>query len=492
MISPEAPEHLDVLVVGAGLSGIGLAWHLQQEHPWRGVVLLEAREELGGTWSLFRYPGIRSDSDLATFAYRFRPWTGDKAIADGPEILRYLRDTAAESGIDTKVRYGHRVVRASWSTPDARWTVEVEVGGQTRELTCSWFFCAGGYYRYDEGFTPDFPGVEQYDGTLVHPQHWPEDLDTAGKRVVVIGSGATAVTLVPALAVDAGHVTMLQRSPSYVLPVPSTDPIANLVRKIAGPERAHRFTRRKNIAQQRFTYRLARTRPELSRKIIRGLQGHFLPRDYDFSHFTPTYQPWDQRMCMVPDADLFKAIRRGTASVVTDRIETFTPTGIRLASGAELEADIVVTATGLQLLAFGGIELVVDGTPVSLPDTVSYKGMMLSGVPNFGYAIGYTNASWTLKVDLVAEHLCRLLSAIDAAGATTVTPELNDPSAPTRPLLDFAAGYVTRAIDSFPRQGQSAPWSLNMDYNDDVEMLARGTVLDPVLRLGGVQEPAAV
>ena len=492
MISPEAPEHLDVLVVGAGLSGIGLAWHLQQEHPWRSVVLLEAREELGGTWSLFRYPGIRSDSDLATFAYRFRPWTGDKAIADGPEILRYLRDTAAESGIDTKVRYGHRVVRASWSTPDARWTVEVEVGGQTRELTCSWFFCAGGYYRYDEGFTPDFPGVEQYDGTLVHPQHWPEDLDTAGKRVVVIGSGATAVTLVPALAVDAGHVTMLQRSPSYVLPVPSTDPIANLVRKIAGPERAHRFTRRKNIAQQRFTYRLARTRPELSRKIIRGLQGHFLPKDYDFSHFTPTYQPWDQRMCMVPDADLFKAIRRGTASVVTDRIETFTPTGIRLASGAELEADIVVTATGLQLLAFGGIELVVDGTPVSLPDTVSYKGMMLSGVPNFGYAIGYTNASWTLKVDLVAEHLCRLLSAIDAAGATTVTPELNDPSAPTRPLLDFAAGYVTRAIDGFPRQGQSAPWSLNMDYNDDVEMLARGTVLDPVLRLGGVQEPAAV
>ena len=492
MISPEAPEHLDVLVVGAGLSGIGLAWHLQQQHPWRSVALLEAREELGGTWSLFRYPGIRSDSDLATFAYRFRPWTGDKAIADGPDILRYLRDTAAESGIDTKVRYGHRVVRASWSTPDARWTVEVEVGGQTRELTCSWFFCAGGYYRYDEGFTPDFPGVEQYDGTLVHPQQWPEDLDTAGKRVVVIGSGATAVTLVPALAVDAGHVTMLQRSPSYVLPVPSTDPIANLVRKIAGPERAHRFTRRKNIAQQRFTYRLARTRPELSRKIIRGLQGHFLPKDYDFSHFTPTYQPWDQRMCMVPDADLFKAIRRGTASVVTDRIETFTPTGIRLASGAELEADIVVTATGLQLLAFGGIELVVDGTPVSLPDTVSYKGMMLSGVPNFGYAIGYTNASWTLKVDLVAEHLCRLLSAIDAAGATTVTPELNDPSAPTRPLLDFAAGYVTRAIDGFPRQGQSAPWSLNMDYNDDVEMLARGTVLDPVLRLGGVQEPAAV
>ncbi len=492
MISPEAPDHLDVLVVGAGLSGIGLAWHLQQEHPWRSVVLLEAREELGGTWSLFRYPGIRSDSDLATFAYRFRPWTGDKAIADGPEILRYLRDTAAESGIDTKVRYGHRVVRASWSTPDARWTVEVEVGGQTRELTCSWFFCAGGYYRYDEGFTPDFPGVEQYDGTLVHPQHWPEDMDTAGKRVVVIGSGATAVTLVPALAVDAGHVTMLQRSPSYVLPVPSTDPIANLVRKIAGPDRAHRFTRRKNIAQQRFTYRLARTRPELSRKIIRGLQGHFLPKDYDFSHFTPTYQPWDQRMCMVPDADLFKAIRRGTASVVTDRIETFTPTGIRLASGAELEADIVVTATGLQLLAFGGIELVVDGTPVSLPDTVSYKGMMLSGVPNFGYAIGYTNASWTLKVDLVAEHLCRLLSAMDAAGATTVTPELNDPSAPTRPLLDFAASYVTRAIDSFPRQGQSAPWSLNMDYNDDVEMLVRGTVLDPVLRLGGVQEPAAV
>ena len=477
-------EHLDVLVVGAGLSGIGVAHHLRQEHPGRSLALLEARDELGGTWSLFRYPGIRSDSDLATFAFRFRPWTGAKAIADGPDILDYLRQTARESGIDSLIRYGHHVVSAAWSSAEGRWTVTVEVEGRTSRLTCTVLFCAGGYYRYDEGYTPMFPGVEQYAGQLVHPQQWPQDLDTTGKRVVVIGSGATAVTIVPALARTAGHVTMLQRSPSYVLPVPSTDPIADVVRALVGPERAHRFTRRKNIAQQRFTYRLARTRPELVKKIIRALQGHFLPKDFDFSHFTPAYDPWDQRLCMVPDADLFKALRRGSASVVTDTIDTFTPTGIRLRSGAELPADVVVTATGLQLLAFGGIGLTVDGTPVSLPDTVSYKGMMLSGVPNFAYAIGYTNASWTLKVDLVAEHLCRLLSAMDAAGATTVVPELPDADAPTRPLLDFAAGYVLRSVDTFPRQGAAAPWSLNMDYADDVAMLSRGTVLDPVLRLG--------
>ena len=487
----QTPEHLDVLVVGAGISGIGVATHLRRSHPQCTVALLEAREELGGTWSLFRYPGIRSDSDLATFAYAARPWTGDKAIADGPDILRYLRETAAEAGVDTLVRYGHRVRRAAWSTEDARWTVEVETGGGTQTLTCTWLFCASGYYRYDEGYTPHLEGIESFGGTVVHPQHWPEDLDTTGKRVVVIGSGATAVTLVPALAATSGHVTMLQRSPSYVLPVPSKDYLANAVRRVAGDDRAHRFARRKNIAQQRLTYRWARTKPETVKRVIRKLQTWMLPKDFDFSHFTPAYAPWDQRMCMVPDGDLFKALKRGTASVVTDRIATFTEQGLLLESGRELEADVVVTATGLQLLAFGGIELVVDGAPVALPDTLSYKGMMLSGVPNFAYALGYTNASWTLKVDLVADHFCRLLSALDREGAAWVVPERPAGAVETRPLLDFAAGYVLRSVDAFPRQGPAAPWSLNMDYAEDVRLFD-GPVLDPVLRLGRQADQVAV
>ena len=477
-------EHLDVLVVGAGISGIGTAWHLRQQHPQRSLALLEARDELGGTWSLFRYPGVRSDSDLATFAYGFRPWTGERAIADGPDILRYLQDTAREGGLDQLVRYGHRVRRASWSTADARWTVEVEHGGELRRMTCSWLFCASGYYRYDAGHSPEFPGIERYAGTLVHPQTWPADLEVTGRRVVVIGSGATAVTLLPALARSAAHVTMLQRSPSYVMPLPSIDALANLVRRVAGPERAHRLVRRKNIALQRFGYRLARNRPELFKRLLRRQQVRRLPPGFDLAHFTPSYQPWDQRVCMVPDGDLFRAIARGTASVVTGRIATFTEHGVRLETGEELAADVVVTATGLQLLAFGGIALEVDGQPVALAETLSYKGMMLSGVPNFAYAVGYVNASWTLKVDLVAGHLCRLLAALDAAGADWAVPQRPDGDGPTRPLLDFAAGYVQRSVDRFPRQGSGAPWVVNMDYAADRALLERGPVLDPALVLG--------
>jgi monooxygenase len=478
---PEVMQHVDVLIVGAGLSGIGTAWHLQDEQPSRSFAILEAREASGGTWDLFRYPGIRSDSDLSTFAYAFRPWTGEKSIADGPDILRYIRDTAREAGIDQHIRFGHRVKSADWSSRQAQWTVLAErVGtGETVEFTCDWLFCAGGYYRYDQGYTPEFEGIERFGGQVVHPQHWPAELDFDGKRVVVIGSGATAVTLVPAMARSAGHVTMLQRSPSYVSPVPSRDKLGDRLRSTFGSRLGHDLTRRKNIAFQRAIYALSRKHPEYLKKRIRGLQEKMLPAGYDIdTHFSPSYNPWDQRLCAVPDGDLFRAIRKGAASVVTDRIASFDETGIVLESGAHLDADVVVTATGLQLLAFGGIDLHVDGQAVRLPMTLAYKGMMLSGVPNFAYAIGYTNSSWTLKVDLVAEHLCRILRHMDRTGASSCVAERPGTDAPTRPLLDFAAGYVQRSVHEFPKQGATQPWSLNMSYAADVKLLRRGPVTD--------------
>ncbi|WP_272477327.1 flavin-containing monooxygenase [Baekduia alba] len=483
-MSAPAVEHVDVLVVGAGLSGIGAAWHLQDKQPGKSYAILEARAASGGTWDLFRYPGIRSDSDLSTFAYAFKPWTGEKAIADGPEILEYIRATARDAGIDQHIRYGHRVVRAAWSSDQARWTVEAERTdtGQTVALTASWLFCASGYYRYDEGFTPRFAGVEDFGGQVVHPQHWPEDLDVSGRRVVVIGSGATAVTLVPALAAQGAHVTMLQRSPSYILPLPSRDPIADRLRKWFGDARGHELTRRKNIWRQRKLYAFCQKRPALARRIIRWVTSKQLPGfDLD-THFTPKYDPWDQRLCAVPDGDLFRALRKGDAEIATDAIDTFTERGLRLASGTELEADVIVTATGLNLLIFGGVEVQVDGAPVAPADTLAFKGMMLSGVPNFAFAIGYTNSSWTLKVDLVCEHLCRVLSHMDARGLDQVVPVAGDAAQETRPLLDFSAGYVQRSLSQLPRQGASAPWHLAMDYREDVEHLRRGPVEDPALR----------
>ncbi|NED37550.1 NAD(P)/FAD-dependent oxidoreductase [Streptomyces sp. SID8499] len=480
-----APEHLDVLIIGAGISGIGAGRYLRTELPSKSFAILEARQASGGTWDLFRYPGIRSDSDLHTFGYEFKPWRDEQSIADAPRILSYLRETARENGLDAHIRYHHKVLGASWSTGEARWTVDIERAdtGERVRLTAGWLFCAGGYYRYDEGFTPDFPGRDRFTGPVVHPQHWPEDLDYAGKRVVVIGSGATAVTLVPAMAATAGHVTMLQRTPTYVLPVPRKDVIANALKKYLGEKRGYALTRRKNIAQQRVVWSLCQKYPRAARRVIRWVNARQLPKGYAVDvHFNPPYDPWDQRLCAVPDGDLFRTIRAGNASVVTDRIASFTEKGVLLESGRELPADVVITATGLNVQAFGGVRLTVDGREVRLPDTVAYKGMMLSGVPNFSYAIGYTNSSWTLKVGLLCEHFCRLLAHMDAHGYDECRPEPADPRMPTRPFLDFGAGYVRRAVDSLPRQGDRMPWLTSMDYRDDVKLLRADSVVDPELR----------
>ena len=476
-------EHVDVLIVGAGLSGIGAAHHIQTSFPGKTYTILEARDAIGGTWDLFRYPGVRSDSDMHTLGYRFRPWTQAKAIADGPSILSYVRDTAAEAGIDKHIRFNHRVTRASWSSADTRWTVRATHGAETTSITCSFLLMCSGYYRYDDGHTPPLPGTEDFRGQVVHPQHWPEDLDYAGKRVVVIGSGATAVTLVPAMAETAAHVTMLQRSPTYVLALPTEDPIANRLRTLLGARRAYAVTRWKNVLLATLLYRLSRRRPDMIRNWIRKLTIKQLPAGYDVdTHFKPAYNPWDQRLCLVPDGDLFKAIRDRRASVVTDHIATFTERGLLLKSGAELVADIVVTATGLQLLPLGGTQLAVDDRAICLPETMTYKGMMLSGIPNFAFTIGYTNASWTLKADLVSEFVCRLLAHMDSRGYDTCVPVHDDPSVTEAPLLDFSAGYVLRSIDQFPRAGSRAPWRLGMSYAHDVVTLRHGKINDGAMR----------
>ena len=491
------PADVDVLIVGAGISGIGAAYYLQREHPRRSYIILEARDASGGTWDLFRYPGIRSDSDLHTFGYEFKPWRDEDSIASADKILAYVRETAAEYGIDRKIRFQSTVVSVSWSSRDARWTVEVDRAdtGERTTLTCNWLFCAGGYYRYDEGFAPRFEGRERFRGPIIHPQQWPADLDYADKRVLVIGSGATAVTLIPAMADTAAHITMLQRTPSYVMPLPSKDKLANRLRALLGEERGYAITRRKNIFLQQAVWQFCQKYPKAARRVIRKFNVKMLPAGYPVDeHFNPPYNPWDQRLCAAPDGDLFKTIRRGRASVVTDRITTFTEQGVLLESGRELEADIIVTATGLNVQAMGGISLTVDGRPVSLPDTVAYKGMMLSGVPNFAYAIGYTNSSWTLKVGLLCEHFCRLLAYMDAHGYDTARPEPADPAMPTRPLLNFGAGYIQRAIDQLPRQGDRAPWLTSTSYASDVKLLRRLPVHDPELRFSrseAYERPAA-
>ena len=479
---PERPlEHVDVLIVGAGLSGIGAACHLRTERPGTTFAILEARDAIGGTWDLFRYPGIRSDSDMFTLGYSFRPWEEAKAIADGPAILRYIRETARDHGVDRSIRFNHRVVRAEWSSADARWTVEAE-RTDTQEavrLTCGFVFTCSGYYRYDEGFTPEFEGTDRFRGQIVHPQHWPADLDYAGKRVVVIGSGATAVTLVPAMAERAAHVTMLQRSPSYVVSLPGEDPIAGFLRRVLPARVAYALVRWKNVVLTTAFYRLSRRAPKFVRRLIRrGVQRH-LPEGYDVdTHFNPRYSPWDQRVCLVPDGDLFQAIRKGDASIVTDRIETFTEKGLRLESGDELEADVIVTATGLNLLMLGGMKIAVDGREVEFSETVTYKGMMLCGVPNLAYTLGYTNASWTLKADLVARYVCRLLDHMDRSGYRVCTPRLPDATLPIEPIIDLTSGYVRRSIDDLPKQGGRAPWRLHQNYARDIVMLRRGSLED--------------
>ena len=478
-------DHIDVLIVGAGISGIGAAYYLQKQQPDKSYAILEARGATGGTWDLFSYPGIRSDSDLHTFGYEFKPWTDEDAIASADKILAYLRETVSENRIDRNIRFHHKVLSANWSSADARWYVDVERAdtGERTTISAGWLFAAGGYYRYDEGFTPHFEGRESFRGQIVHPQHWPADLDYRGKRVVIIGSGATAVTLVPAMADDAAHVTMLQRSPTYIMPVPSKDSIANALRKVLGTQRGYAVTRRKNMLKQRAVYRMCQRYPRAARRLIRSINAKQLPAGFPVDeHFNPAYNPWDQRLCAVPDADLFKAIGDGKASVVTNRIVRFTEQGIELESGQVLEADIIVTATGLNLQAFGGIALNVDGEPVHLPDRVAYKSMMLSGVPNFAFVFGYTNSSWTLKVGPLCEHFCKLLAHMDAHGYDTCYPELGDTDMATRPLLDFDAGYIKRAVDQLPRQGDSGPWQMVMDFRRDVEVLRDGPVTDDSLR----------
>ena len=478
-------EHLDVLIVGAGLSGIGAAHHLQGRHPQRTFALLEARAELGGTWSLFRYPGVRSDSDMLTLGFGFRPWREARAIVDGPAILEYLRETAEAYGIDRRIRYGQRVVRADWSTAAARWTVEVEhvESGATTWMTCGFLLGATGYYRYDEGYAPVFSGTERFRGPIVHPQHWPEDLDWAGQRVLVIGSGATAVTLVPALAERAAHVTMLQRSPSYILTLPAMDPLARPILRLLPERPAFAVLRWKNILLQIFLYQFSQRRPTLVRRVLRQLTAWQLPRGYDVDrHFSPHYDPWDQRLCIVPDGDLFRAIRAGRASVVTDRIDTFTEAGVRLGSGAELEADVIITATGLNLFLLGGVQLAIDGADVEPARAMTYKGMMLEGVPNFAFALGYTNSSWTLKADLTGEYVGRLLGHMDRHGYVACVPRNDDPTVEPRPLLDFEAGYVLRSLAELPKSGSKAPWRLRMNYAADVLALRFGAVDDGVMR----------
>ena len=474
-------EHVDVLIVGAGLSGVGTACHLQAHCPGKSYAILEARDAIGGTWDLFRYPGIRSDSDMFTLGYNFRPWPDGKAIADGPAIRSYVRETAGDHGVDEKIRFHHRVVRAEWSTDEARWSVTAERtdSGETVELTCGFLFGATGYYRYDEGYLPQFEGTERFRGEIVHPQHWPEDLDYYGKRVVVIGSGATAVTLVPAMAQRAVHVTMLQRSPSYVVTLPATDPIAEVLTRRLPAKVAYALVRWKNVLLTMLSFNLSRRYPHAMRKVIRRGVQRRLPEGYDVdTHFNPRYNPWQQRMCLVPDSDLFEALGRGDASIVTDDIETFTETGLKLTSGAELEADVIVTATGLNLLLLGGIELAVDGEDVDFAAKVAYKGMMLSGVPNLAIALGYTNASWTLKCDLVAEYVCRLLNHMDAHGYAIATPQAPDPSLPVERFIDFNSGYVLRSIADLPKQGATPPWRLHQNYFRDIRMLRRGPVDD--------------
>jgi cation diffusion facilitator CzcD-associated flavoprotein CzcO len=476
---------VDVLIVGAGLSGVGAACHLRRECPGKSVAIIESRDSIGGTWDLFRYPGIRSDSDMFTLGYDFRPWTHPKSIADGPSILQYVRETASAYGVDQLIRFGRRMVSADWSSADSTWTVDVERvdTGERVRYRCRFLFMCSGYYRYDEGYSPDFAGQSDFRGDVVHPQHWPDGLDYTGKRVVVIGSGATAVTLVPAMAREATHVTMLQRSPSYIVSLPAHDRLADLLRAKLPARLAYSVVRRKNVTMQRLSYTLSRKRPGLMKKLIRKGLVASLPPDFEIDkHFSPTYNPWDQRLCLVPDGDLFQTLSAGKASIVTSAIDRFVAEGIRLASGEVLPADVIVTATGLNMQIFGGASLSLDGAPVSMPDLVSYRGTMLSGVPNLAMAVGYTNASWTLKCDLIARWVCRLLQHLDEHGYAAAAPLAPPADQPTSPLIDLKSGYVQRAAEFLPKQGEVPPWRLYQNYPKDVKLMREAPIDDGVLQ----------
>ena len=485
-------ENFDIIVVGAGLSGIGAGYHLQTNSPKKTYAILEGRDAIGGTWDIFRYPGIRSDSDMYTLGYSFKPWREAKAIADGPSIRKYVRDTASENGIDKKIRFGHMVKRASWDSNTARWTVESEVGAQKQivRLTCNFLFMCSGYYSYAGGYEPEFPGRDFFKGTIVHPQKWPEDLDYTNKKVVVIGSGATAVTLVPAMAEQAAHVTMLQRSPTYVVSRPAEDAWANWMRAKLPAKLAYRITRWRNVLFGMYFFNLARKKPGQVKKYLIDMVRKELGEGHDVeTHFTPRYNPWDQRLCLVPDSDLFQSLKSGKSSVVTDTIDTFTPTGVKLASGKEMDADIIVTATGLKVELLAGMQVIVDGVIQDMPKTMSYKGMMYSDVPNLASSFGYTNASWTLKCDLTCEYVCRILNYMDKNGYVEARPR-KDASVEEAPWLDFSSGYVQRAKDVLPRQGTKKPWKLYQNYALDLVTLRYGKVNDGTLQFSKLHKAA--
>lgn len=458
------PEHVDVIIVGAGLSGIGAAYRLQEQCAGKSYAILEARTAIGGTWDLFRYPGIRSDSDMFTLSFPFRPWTNRKSIADGEHIRTYIQDAADEFGIAEHIQFGHRVVSASWSSEAARWTVTSRVGDEIVVQTASFVYLCSGYYSYDNGYQPEFPGLDSFEGQVVHPQFWPEDLDYAGKKVVVIGSGATAVTLIPSMADDVEHITMLQRSPTYITSLPAEDKIAQVMRKVLPAKLAHRAVRRKNAIVTIGFYQFCRRFPKVATKLLLGRARRQLPEGVDMVHFTPHYKPWDQRLCIVPDGDLFRAIRHGKASIVTDTIATFTPTGIDLDSGQHLDADLVVTATGLQVVAFGQLEIEVDGQRVDPHEVYVYKGLMFSGVPNFAWCVGYTNASWTLRADLSSQYVCQFINHLDANRHAFGMPDPKGAAGQARPILDLTSGYVTRVADLLPQQGKTSPWTIRQNW----------------------------
>lgn len=472
-------EELDVAIVGAGLAGIGCACYLQRARPRLRFALFEARGASGGTWDQFRYPGVRADSDPQTLGFEFMPLESDSTVVPGAEVLRYVRELAREHGIEDRIRAHHRVHAAAWSSERARWLLDLkrtDNGAHLRVSAC-WLICATGYYRHDAPYTPELPGIEHYRGRVVHPQRWPKQVDYAGKQVVVIGSGSTATTLVPALAAQAAHVTMLQRSPSYVVAAPSADPLAARARRLLGVRRAHALIRQRNIARQVLVYRLARRHPYATRAVLRWLTARELPGFYPVGvHFRPGYDPWDQRLCVAPDGDLFAAIRNGRVTVVTDRIRGFTEDAITLGSGDRLAAQLVVSATGLRLEALGGIELSVDGNPVAPPKRLAFRGAMLGGVPNLAYLLGYTNASWTLRIELVARHLTRLLHYMSSHGYEACEPRVPYPNMTTRPLLNLASGYVQRSLDQLPRQGVYPPWQVPADYYADRRMLIQAPI----------------
>ena len=481
-------EHFDVVIVGAGLSGVGAGYRLQTRCPAKRYVILEARSEIGGTWDLFRYPGVRSDSDMFTLGYPFRPWKEAGVIGDGPSILHYVRDTAREFGIDRHIRFQQRVESASWSSEEGRWLIQTKstANGETMQYSCDFLYGCTGYYRYDSGYEPEFPGARNFRGQFAHPQHWPKDLDYSGKKVVVIGSGATAVTLVPAMSEKAARVTMLQRSPTYILTLPTRDGIADLLRKYLPTNVAHHLVRWKNILISIGIYQLSRRAPGLTRRLLRKAAVASLPQGYEVDkHFNPRYQPWDQRLCLVPDADLYRAISKGRASVVTDEIETLTEGGIRLKSGGQLEADIIVSATGLRMLALGGICLAVDGVNVDIGKAFVYKGMMLSNVPNFAFCVGYTNNSWTLRADLASIFVCRVLNHMDRQGDRVCRPLCDPASLDENPLLNLNSGYVLRAAADLPKQGGKKPWLIRQNYIFDMITMKLSRIEDGTLKFGG-------